>query len=390
MNERRLAGQCVRAEGWRGSLARGTGARLAARAFACVVLGLGLALATACGGPREEGLVVSAQTDFVPVAEFDYVHVTVDGADAIDRDVSVGDPFTRPRWLHTYEGVAVGRRLVEVSLMRGDRALVTRRAQIDFRGSHIVNLILSRSCLDVECGATESCAGGECVPPSCVSPTCVAGICLEAGDDDACGTNELCVPSIGCISRPRDDDGGTSPMDAGGLDGSADLDAPMGCSVASDCSDGVACTTDTCSADRICVHAPDDATCPDSACAPTDPMADDVTGCLPACTAASCVAGPCESAICVAGRCERASLCAGGEMCCGGVCALDCGSVSCAGRSAGTECRASSGPCDPAEVCDGSSPTCPDDVLHGDSHVCRPSMGACDVAESCTTGQAGR
>jgi hypothetical protein len=386
-----------------------------ASAVLCALVAIG------CGGPSDEGLVVSAQTDFVPVAEFDFVRIRVDGAEAVDRDVSVGDVFTRPRPLHTFEGLGTGRRLIEVSLVRGDRTLVTRRVQVDFRGSQLVNVILARSCLDVECGASESCAGGECVPPSCVDgtepscprpqctavegcssatscvqPTCVAGICLEAGDDDACGTNELCVPGIGCISRPRDDDAGASSMDAGGVDAASttsedagtSMDAPTGCSSAAECDDGLSCTTDTCSVDRICVHTPDDARCADSACAPSDPMADPGTGCLPACTAATCVAGPCESATCVAGRCERGSLCAGGEMCCSGVCALDCATVSCAGRSAGTECRASSGPCDPAEVCDGTSPTCPDDVLHGDTHVCRPASGACDVAEVCSTGTA--
>lgn len=47
-------------------------------------------------------------------------------------------------------------------------------------------------------------------------------------------------------------------------------------------------------------------------------------------------------------------------------------------------CHASAGPCDPAEVCDGIHPACPDDVLAPSTTVCRPSTGACDVAETCT------
>ena len=61
----------------------------------------------------------------------------------------------------------------------------------------------------------------------------------------------------------------------------------------------------------------------------------------------------------------------------------------------GTECRASTGGCDPAEYCNGTSTTCPTDVVNTgaccvdgdfrpDTFECRASAGACDVAEFCT------
>ncbi len=347
-----------------------------------------------CGSPAPEGLVVSAQTDFVAVAEFDYVRVSVDTTDTVDHDVSVGDDFARPRPLYAFHGLMEGRRLVTVSLMRGEAPLVSRRVQVDFRGSELVNVVLARSCADIECGSSESCAGGVCVPPSCVdgtepscprpqctvdetctsttscvAPRCVAGVCLETGDDDVCAANELCVPSIGCISRPPDDDGGIPRHDAGTMDGGA-MDG--GSVEADDAASGELDAT------MMSLDAP-------TAMADAPMITTDAPGCA---VAEDCTAGPCESVACVAGRCEAASLCAGGEMCCSGVCAIDCASVSCAGRAAGTECRASTGDCDPAEQCDGSSPMCPDDVLRPSSFVCRAATGTCDVAERCTTGTA--
>src|SRR5947207_1736454 len=50
-------------------------------------------------------------------------------------------------------------------------------------------------------------------------------------------------------------------------------------------------------------------------------------------------------------------------------------------RTAGTMCRASSGICDPAEVCSGMDAACPSDAKS--SAVCRPAAGECDAAESC-------
>ena len=52
--------------------------------------------------------------------------------------------------------------------------------------------------------------------------------------------------------------------------------------------------------------------------------------------------------------------------------------------SSATTCRASTGLCDVAEQCDGSSMACPADVLASSSTVCRAANGQCDVAETCS------
>ena len=56
---------------------------------------------------------------------------------------------------------------------------------------------------------------------------------------------------------------------------------------------------------------------------------------------------------------------------------------------AGIVCRATTGPCDPEETCDGSSTTCPADALEPDTTVCRPSAGLCDPEEMCDGASAG-
>lgn len=52
--------------------------------------------------------------------------------------------------------------------------------------------------------------------------------------------------------------------------------------------------------------------------------------------------------------------------------------------AAGTSCRASTGPCDPAELCDGANAACPSDGMAAAGTVCRAATGPCDLAELCS------
>lgn len=63
--------------------------------------------------------------------------------------------------------------------------------------------------------------------------------------------------------------------------------------------------------------------------------------------------------------------------------AASCCTSNCQFKSAGTNCRSSTGPCDPAEACTGSSANCPADALSPSGTVCRASAGVCDLAEQC-------
>lgn len=49
----------------------------------------------------------------------------------------------------------------------------------------------------------------------------------------------------------------------------------------------------------------------------------------------------------------------------------------------GRVCRPPCGDCDLAEVCDGTSPTCPTDKVMESTVVCRPAGGECDEEEKC-------
>src|SRR5436305_6901339 len=62
----------------------------------------------------------------------------------------------------------------------------------------------------------------------------------------------------------------------------------------------------------------------------------------------------------------------------------DCCSSSCQLEPATTVCRPAAGPCDVAELCTGSSPTCPADTFEPATFECRPAAGSCDVPELCT------
>ena len=57
---------------------------------------------------------------------------------------------------------------------------------------------------------------------------------------------------------------------------------------------------------------------------------------------------------------------------------------NCTFVAANTVCRSSTGICDPAERCTGTSGTCPANVFASSTTVCRASTGVCDPAETCT------
>ena len=370
-----------------------------------VALWVALLAGLGCSRP-EQGLIVNVQTDYIPVAEFDTVRVRLDDADVRNVLVRTGDRIARPMFVTTYNEAAPGPRRVSVSLMRGNLELSRRNVEVQFRGTYLVTVVLTRSCAGLSCGVSQSCLGTRCVPvtcitgfeddcpaPDCVSNAscasttpcvvgeCIAGACFQRPNDALCTASQICLPQTGCITRPIAPDANMSE-DAGSMDYDGGT-----CGGPADCADAFACTIDTCTG-GVCGHELSDVACPASACVPTDPMADPATGCLPACTTTTCVAAPCENASCAAGRCERTPRCASGESCCAGSCALDCGAAPCAGQPAGTSCRAAQGPCDVTETCDGTTSECPADALAPASSTCRAATGPCDAAERCTTGTA--
>ncbi len=252
--------------------------------------------------------------------------------------------------------------------------------------------------------------------PDAVTPTmlafrmpfdCFAPLTLEVAKRDPSGnriyaTTPLCDPS-GCADLPAGapcDDGNACTVDdrcdgAGGCVGGDALqcdgpclvcDSASGCvpqPATARCDDGDACTAaDHCSGVS-------------NSCVPGRPVVcggqcqtgqcDSLVGCLPepadapcsngdACTVGDHCAG--EGNVCVPGT---ARDCTG--QCLTGACDSQTG---CVPKTAGTVCRAATGVCDVAEVCDGRNATCPADGVAPTTLVCRPAVDACDLDDTCT------
>ena len=78
------------------------------------------------------------------------------------------------------------------------------------------------------------------------------------------------------------------------------------------------------------------------------------------------------------GACDVAEVCSGTS----GTCPAD------GFAAAGTSCRPATGACDVAAVCTGASSSCPANGFAPAGTPCRPATGDCDLAEACTGGSA--
>ncbi len=94
----------------------------------------------------------------------------------------------------------------------------------------------------------------------------------------------------------------------------------------------------------------------------------------------------------ITGSCCNNSVINFGEDCDAGSgtngAATSCCSNVCLFRTPSFTCRASTGLCDPAETCSGSSATCPTNAFHNSTVQCRPAAGTCDSPEFCIFGNA--
>jgi hypothetical protein len=136
------------------------------------------------------------------------------------------------------------------------------------------------------------------------------------------------------------------------------------------CSDGNACTTDTCTnpgASGTCTYV---AAASATVCRASVGVCDAAETCGGATTCPADAAAP-SATVCRAsvGACDVAETCGGASAC----------PVDTAAPSA-TVCRAAAGVCDTAETCGGAT-TCPSDAKS--TAQCRAAVGACDVADMC-------
>jgi hypothetical protein len=245
------------------------------------------------------------------------------------------------------------------------------------------------------CGRKEECISGFCADNYCCNNACNGGICDSCALVGSIGTCSPVAASTVCRAAAGECD--VAETCNGQMTCPADAKVGNGTSCTDD---GNPCTTDTCNgSSNSCVHAAGNAgtLCRaqnGSACDVADYCNGTTTTCADGkqlatyvCRAATNECDLDEKCDGTTDSCPSDSKVADNTACTddGNVCTTDkCQSGVCvhAAGNAGTVCRASSGPCDLADTCSGSSSACPD-AKQPATFVCRPATGECDLDERC-------
>lgn len=271
------------------------------RGRACAALMLVALSACASTEPLTQ-LVVVVDTDLTIPEQLERVRIVVRDGQGTMREASaeLASGAPRPVTLGLVSRTTLGPLDVEALGERMGSVVVRRRARVSFVAGRTLALRMDllASCVAAACEDEQTCAEEGCRPidvgpdeltawegpPSPIEPGVDAGSTADAGASP--------------FDAGMGDDAGEAPTDAGPRDAGAVDAPPGGCSSASECDDGVACTTDTC-VERSCVHTPDSTLCDDGvAC--TGDACDPVAGCTAtpdssqcddgvACTADACV-----------------------------------------------------------------------------------------------------
>lgn len=281
-----------------------------------------LALATACGDPLTE-IVVVADTDLGVPAELDAIRLRVHGdPDRTEEALAaIGDGAARPVTLGLVSASGQGTLDVTVVGERAGTEIVRRTARVSFQRGRVLALRMDllRSCVGTSCGDGMTCAETGC----------------RAIDVDAAELTEWSGEPPGLDAGAGDagtrDAGGDAHVDSGSPDSGApdsgapdsgppDAGPPPECTIAADCDDGVACTVDACDVTAgVCTNVPDASACGDSVACTTD-TCDPVAGCMHLPDATACddgVACTVDSCDALAGCRATAvhSTCASGSYC---------------------------------------------------------------------------
>ncbi|MBI5610295.1 MAG: hypothetical protein HY902_15565 [Deltaproteobacteria bacterium] len=228
------------------------------------------------------------------------------------------------------------------------------------------------------CSDGDACTQGD----ACASGACAAGPAVDCSDGATC-TADTCNAAVGCqhawLSGPCSDG---NPCTTGEV---CKLGA-CGSGAATDCSDGLACTADSCDPASGCSHA----ALPDAAnlCSDGDPCSTD------ACSLTDgCIHTPASGA-----ACSDSNPCTTGDTCQAGTCAgtgkLDCGdgnpctADSCS-ASLGCQHSAAAGPCDDGNACTGSDVCAANQCQSGPAVTCNDgnpcTIDTCKPSTGCTS-----
>lgn len=194
-------------------------------------------------------------------------------------------------------------------------------------------------CSAAECddrvGCTfDGCGGGQCshTPTNNCDPGYVCDAVKGCQKASTCMANADCKPSNGCQLNPRCE-GGACHFDACGSGTKCCNNAATGasncarCCDASECSDNIDCTKDTCGASG-CSHTPVDTSCA------MGQKCDPRQGCVACIKAADCDDGlACTTDTCVGNTCSNVSTCGKLEYCTANGCSTCLSDSDCQGNT---------------------------------------------------------
>lgn len=212
--------------------------------------------------PASSSVLVELRTDFVPGVEFDaFVLASVSGP-GLTRAVSVdedGADWTSPQRMGEL-AIEAGAQAMSVRLTRAGMTVIERDLTVVVEGRTGLQVLFTRDCAGVTCGAGEACIAGQCVTDRCLSgtepecdfvPECTLdGDCVDANmcaplvceppgycfpDRFDCPPGQYCDITSGCTPIPPRPDGGI-PGGDGGMppDGGVRFEVPEGIPLANE------------------------------------------------------------------------------------------------------------------------------------------------------------
>ena len=220
---------------------------------------------------------------------------------------------------------------------------------------------------------TSGCAGGGKCDESCRCPSSFTTTSLITGTTSAPSTTTTRSSSSSTSTT-------TQPSCSNGSKDGNETAVDCGGGTCAPCADGLACAkggdcrSRFCSGDHVCTDP-----CPTQPAG--TPCAEDGNSCTDdACDGSTCQHTPLDGTICrrATGPCDAAEVCDGSGDPCPADQLLSVGEV-CRPTQGGFQ-----GACDVEETCDGSSPECPPDTFIRAGEFCRAPKGVCDVPEACT------
>jgi uncharacterized delta-60 repeat protein len=327
----------------------------------------------------------TVHTSIGGIHDFSYaVALQPDGKIVVGGNVAVGDPynpaFTVVRYLGGTAPCGNG------TLDAGEACDDGNFTSGDCCSPHCTFESVGTTCADDANGCTSDvCDGaGACTHPANAA-SCDDGLFCNGSDTCAAGT---------CAAHAGDPCAGGAEC-ARSCDETADTcNAPAGTPCTDD---GSACSADVCSGSGACTHPAAHAGTECRTATGECDVAETCTGASPQC--------PADGHVSDGSACTGDALPCTTDLCGGGACVHAPG-------NAGAICRSTSGECDVAETCSGSSPDCPADAHVADGiactpdtlpcstdacssgacrhapgnagTICRAASGECDVAEACT------